>query len=97
MTEREYDTPIDDPVDVLKGIDLLMRARDGKPAQMACCPRDGEPLIMTMERRGAEFHCMVCGAWLGFLAPTGKDGTPELDARYTELRERFRAGERGPL
>lgn len=61
---------------------------------MACCPRDDEPLIMTMERRGAEFVCMVCGTWYGFLAPKPLAPTPELMARLAELQARFDAGER---
>lgn len=82
---------IEDRVDLGVAARLLDRTR---PRPMACCPRDGEPLVSTFERRGAEFLCMVCGGWFGFLSPSPREATPELDARYEELRARFRAGER---
>jgi hypothetical protein len=86
--------PIVDRVDVAKGLDLLGRKREGRTQPYACCPRDGEPLIATMMRVGAEFVCLVCGTWYGFLSPTAKDPTPELDARYAEIKARWDAGER---
>lgn len=85
--------PIEDPVNFGTAFDLLGRGRDGKPAPMACCPRDGEPLISTFERAGAEFLCMVCGGWFGFLAPNPGDAEA-LAGRYAELKARFDAGER---
>lgn len=62
----------------------------------ACCPRDREPLIATFERRGAEFHCLICGGWFGFLAPVKRYGD-DVAARHDELKARFDAGERGPV
>jgi hypothetical protein len=47
--------PIEDRLDVGTALDLIGRKAAGKPAPMACCPRDGEPLIGTFERAGAEF------------------------------------------
>ena len=67
-----------------------------KPAPLACCPRDGEPLISTFEMRGAEFHCLACGEWFGFLAPKPMDPTPELMERYETAKRLFDGGIRGP-
>jgi hypothetical protein len=58
---------------------------------MACCRDDGEPLISTFEFRGFEFICAVCGTKYGFLEPVGKPETPELEARYEELRAHYKA------
>lgn len=71
-------------------LDLVGR----KVTPTATCPQDGAPLIMTFEMPGAEFLCMECGQYSGFLAPVPADPTPELDARYLELKARFDAGER---
>lgn len=57
--------------------------------QMACCPKDGEPLICTLEFNGAEFICMVCGKLYGWLAPVGKPVTSELHSRYLELQAQY--------
>lgn len=87
----------------MSAIDDRFRSLPGKDEDRgvptACCPRDGEPLICTMERRGAEFHCMICGGWFGFLAPVEKYESehPDLATRYAYLRARFDAGDRGPL
>jgi hypothetical protein len=80
-----------DPIDLGTAARLLDPSR---VRPLACCPVDGEPLVSCMEYRGAEFLCMVCGAKVGFLGPTPKDPTPELDARYAELLAAYRAGER---
>lgn len=87
------DRTTEDPVNIGTALDLIGRQREGKPAPMACCPRDNEPLISTFERPGAEFLCMVCGGWFGFLAPVPGDAE-QLQARYAELLARFDAGER---
>jgi uncharacterized Zn finger protein (UPF0148 family) len=55
----------------------------------ACCPRDGEPLVSTLEFYKAEFYCVVCGTKYGFLAPVGKAPTSELEARHAELRVQY--------
>lgn len=86
-------TPIHDPINLGTALDIIGRDKS-KPRPYAGCPRDREPLISTIERRGAEFLCMVCGGWFGFLAPTPIEPTPEVDARYAELQARFDAGER---
>jgi hypothetical protein len=82
--------PIEDRLDVGTALDLIGRKAAGKPAPMACCPRDGEPLIGTFERAGAEFLCMVCGGWFGFPSPEPGDAE-KLQARYDELKARFDA------
>lgn len=69
------------------------RGPDGA-APYALCPRDKEPLVSTIEHQGAEFLCMVCGTWYGFMAPVPGVPTPELDARHEELRAAFDRGER---
>ena len=80
--------PLTNATTMAVGLDLMNR--DEPP--MACCPKDGEPLISTFRYPGAEFVCMICGSLLGFLAPTPKVETPELTARYEELRTAFDAG-----
>jgi hypothetical protein len=77
---------IEDELNMDTAARLLNRS---KPAPMACCPKDGEPLISTLRWRGAEFFCMVCKTKYGFLSPTPKDVTPELQARHDELQEQF--------
>lgn len=72
----------------------MNRQKQGKPAPVATCPSDGESLIMTFERPGAEFVCVVCGRWYGFLAPVPAEPSPELEARRIVLREAFDAGAR---
>lgn len=78
---------------VVVALSLLGRPA-GTPPPMATCPHDGEPLIATLEQDGAEFLCMVCGRFFGFLAPTPAVETPELTARYDDLRARHAAGAR---
>lgn len=56
---------------------------------MAVCPRDGDPLVMTMEFSGAEFFCVTCEGKFGFLAPTPATWTPELQARHDELKATY--------
>lgn len=77
---------VDDRVNIATGLDLIGRKQAGKPAPFACCPRDGEPLMSTFEFTGAEFYCQVCGGRFGFLSPTAKEPTPELQVRHDELR-----------
>lgn len=84
---------IDDRIDLGNALRIMDKTQ---PRPYACCPRDGEPLISTLERAGAEFVCVVCGSWFGFLSPKPGLPTPERAARYDELRARFNAGERGP-
>jgi hypothetical protein len=76
--------------DVNDKINLDTAARlIGGERPMACCPRDDEPLVSTLEFPGAEFICVVCGTKYGFLAPTPRPSTPELWARYEELKEQW--------
>jgi hypothetical protein len=58
-------------------------------APTAVCRVDGEPLVSTLAFYQAEFVCVVCGRTYGFLEPDGADNTPELQARYEELRARW--------
>ncbi len=60
-------------------------------APYALCPKDREPLISTIEQRGAEFLCEVCGTYYGFLSPVPGAPTKELDARHAELQSAFDA------
>lgn len=56
---------------------------------MACCPRDGEPLVSTLEFYKTEFYCVVCERKFGFLDPIPKETTKELEDRHDELREQY--------
>lgn len=60
-------------------------------SRLACCRGCGEPLIMTFAWSRYEFYCVNCGAHLGFLEPQAKEPTPELDARYEELKAEWEA------
>lgn len=64
---------------------------------LACCPKDGNPLIFTFEKDGAEFHCMICGEWFGWLAPVPKSPTSGLMSLHQRLQDWFDEGERGPV
>ena len=57
----------------------------GKPP-MATCPNCGEPLIGTFRFRGYEFICVSCKRKWGFVDPVPVVSTPELEARYKELK-----------
>lgn len=64
----------------------LLRQND-RP--MAGCQRDSEPLVSTMEFRGAEFYCQVCGATYGFLSPKPLTWTAERQERHDELKAAY--------
>jgi hypothetical protein len=56
---------------------------------MAVCPVDREPLIATLAFPKKEFICICCGRLYEFMfqnGPAAADPTPELDARYAELK-----------
>jgi hypothetical protein len=57
---------------------------------MATCHVDNEPLVGTLKFRGYEFICVVCERKYEFLSPKAAVETPELRARYEELRARWR-------
>lgn len=80
---------VHDPINMGTALDLIGRKREGKPAPMATCHADDEPLISTLEFRGAEFYCVVCERKYGFLGPKPAESTPELEARHEELRQRY--------
>lgn len=61
------------------------------PAPFALCPRDREPLVATIEQAGAEFVCVVCHTYYGFLAPVAGEPTEQLAARLAELEAIFDA------
>lgn len=78
-----------DPINIGTALDLIGRRREGKPAPMATCYNDDEPLVSTLEFPGAEFYCVICGTKYGFLGPKPAEATPELEARLAELRTRY--------
>lgn len=80
------------PLTTATGAVVSLDLMNGKETPTACCPNDGEPLMSTFRYPGAEFVCMVCGNRLGFLSPTPKTNTPELQARHDQLRALFDAG-----
>lgn len=63
----------------------------GGEKPMATCPHDDEPLIMTLEFKGAEFICMVCERKFGFLSPKPATWTQELQDRYEVLKAQYDA------
>lgn len=70
-------------LDTVKALDLIGR----KTPPVAMCPRcPDEPLVFTFEMTGAEFTCLGCGGWFGFLDPRAAESTPELDARAAERK-----------
>lgn len=60
-----------------------------KTGEMRVCPKDGCPLIFTMEFPGAEYVCLDCGGTYGVLGPPRAAATPALIARHDELVERY--------
>ena len=63
-----------------------------KPAPMEMCPRcRTEPLVLTFDRPGYEFTCVICGGWYGFLDPIPAEATDEIGARQIELKARYDA------
>ena len=70
-------------------LDAAKRKKEGKPSPMATCPNCGEPLIATFKFRGKEFICIECRKLWEFLEPTPVESTPDLDARYKELRAKW--------
>lgn len=75
---------MDEPVDDIN-LDVVAELMSGNQP-MACCPRDGEPLIMTFEFMGAEFICGVCNTKFGFLSPRPEPWTQSLQDRHDELK-----------
>ena len=67
----------------------IARKQQGKPAPMATCPNCREPLIGTLRFRGKEFVCVGCGRLWGFVDPIPTESTPELEARYRELKAKW--------
>jgi hypothetical protein len=62
---------------------------EGPPRPLACCRVCGAPLIATLAFRKYEFYCLECGRHYDFLAPSGRQPTPELKARYQALLEEW--------
>jgi len=72
-------------------LDAIDRKKQGKPAPMAICPHCREPLIGTFRFPGKEFICMGCDRLWGFVEPIPAEATPELEARYQELKAKWHA------
>lgn len=79
----------------IKALGMALGSNDpdkwGGKAPMATCPTCGEPLIGTFRFPGKEFVCMGCRRLWGFVEPTPQVSTPELEARYAELKAQFDA------
>lgn len=58
-------------------------------SDVACCPRDDEPLVFTFEFPGHEWYCVVCGAKYGALHSHRLPASIELAARHAELSDRY--------
>lgn len=64
-------------------------SESSRPTALCCC---GTPLVSTMEKRGAEWYCVTCQQFFGWLHARKGDGpnpSPELDARYEQAREQY--------
>ena len=61
----------------------------GGSPPVATCPHCSEPLIGTLRFRGYEFVCVCCERKWGFVEPVPKESTPELMARYAELKAKW--------
>lgn len=74
-------------------LDGMARKKAGRKPPMATCPAHycGEPLVSTLRFRGYEFICVVCKRHWGFVDPTPAESTPELKARYEELKAQWDA------
>lgn len=82
--------PVTGPIDDTFSAEAMRHLFQQTPSpMMACCPRDDEPLVATMERAGAEFVCVVCGTWYGYMAPKPKPATAELETRAAAHREQY--------
>lgn len=57
----------------------------------------GEPLVGSMHVPKAELYCVECGRSYGLFGARSTNATPELDARYEELREAFDENVAGKL
>ena len=60
------------------------------PVALCCC---GTPLVSTLEQPGAEWYCVTCERFHGWLHARKGDGpnpTPELEARYEEALVQYR-------
>jgi hypothetical protein len=51
----------------------------------------GEPLVTDLSVRGCEWGCVICDRHYPLFGPTRVPATPELWARWNELREMKRA------
>lgn len=64
---------------------------DQRPIALCCC---GTPLVSTFEMRGAEWYCVTCErfhGWLHAREGSGPNPTPELQARYEAAEEQYQA------
>lgn len=74
-------------LDTVRALNLMGRSEP----PMAMCPRcPREPLVMTFEVPGAEFTCLGCDGWFGFLDPRPVESTPELDAMHDEREAAYK-------
>lgn len=58
-------------------------------APTACCWNDDEPLVSTFKYPGEEWICVVCRQTYAYFDPKPLDDTPELQARYEELKAQW--------
>lgn len=56
----------------------------------ACCRDDNEPLVLTFERRGYEFVCVVCGRYYTYFEPKPLPSTAARSRRLEVLKARRR-------
>lgn len=62
-----------------------------RPIALCCC---GTPLVGTLEMPGAEWYCVTCERFHGWLHARKGDGpnpTPELEARAVTAQEQYDA------
>lgn len=63
----------------------------GDQRPFACCPHDGDVLVMTFVRRGKEFVCMTCRRWFEWLERSPQPWTAERQERKAETLAQYRS------
>ncbi len=74
---------------LVKALELALHKGPPRVAMCPVCP--DEPLVLTFDQPGAEFHCLACRGWFSFVDPRPVEQTPELLRRVEAAREAYAA------